>query len=235
LGLLAVIATQRPMLAQSHGRAAHDLNDHGTFEIYSGGKIIGTDTFEIRTHADRLEALGNGHLSVEQNGKTIEVETTSNLVLDDQLNPITYTWTQQGPQSSRLSVDFRSQPAHVRYKQVDGKEDKQDMKLDPDVVVLDDNEIQHYQLALDRFAASNGGPLLLSGFTPQEAQPGVIILNDMGNEQVDFNGQRAALRHFTLAVASTLINLWADDQGHLQLVSAANQQFQAVRKKEDSK
>ena len=132
-------------------------------------------------------------------------------------------------------MDFRSQPTHARYTQVNGQEDKQDFKLDPDVVVLDDNEIQQYELALDRYDTSKGGPMVLGGFTPQEAQPGVIILNFVGTQPVSFNGNQVLLRHFTLAVATTLIDLWADDQGRLQMVSASGLQFQALRKNESGK
>ncbi len=233
--MLAVLPPATSLFAQSHSKALRNLNDQGTFEIYSGGKSIGTNTFEIRVHGDRIEAEGTDHLHVEQDGKTLEVQTTSNFVLDSQLNPISYNWSQKGPQSSHLSVDFRSQPAQARYKQVNGQEDKRDFKLDADVVVLDDNEIHHYELALDRYDTSKGGPMVLGGFTPQEAQPGVIILNFVGNQQVDLNGNQVVLRHFTLAVATTLIDLWADDQGRLQMVSASGLQFQALRKNESEK
>ena len=207
------------------------IDDQGIFEIFSQGKRIGTDSFEIHSRGDHIEAIGNGHLKVDQDGKTIEVETTSSFVLDPQLNPISYTWSQKGTHSSRLSVDFRSQPARVRYKQVSGQEDKREFKLDPDVVILDDNEIQDYELALGRCDQTKKVPTVLNGFTPQEALPGVIILNYVGPDQVTLNGDRVTLRHFMLAVASTQIHLWADDQGRLQLVSAADSQFQAVRMK----
>ncbi len=220
------------MLGQSPTPIAPDLNDHGTFEIYSAGKSIGTVTFDIRVRSDRIEAQGEGHLQVEQGGKTLTVQTTSNFVLDPQLAPISYTWSQKGSQSSHLSADFRSQPAHVRYKQVNGREDRRDFKLAKDVVVLDDNEIHDYELALARYDQVKAGPQVLTGFTPQEALPGVIIINYVGPEQTTLNGDKVMLRHFALTAETTQINLWTDDQGHLQLVSAVDLQFQAARKKE---
>lgn len=228
--LLAVLPALS--LLSVHAFAAHSTNlaDHGTFEIFSAGKSIGTETFEIRVHSDRVEATGEDHLQVDQSGKTVEVDTTSTYVLDSHLNPISYAWAQKGAQSSQLSVDFRSKPAHARYKEVNGKEEQEKFKLDNDVVVLDDNVIHHYELALDRYDQAQGGPQVLNGFVPQEAQPGVIILNYAGLDQTTLNGSQVTLRHFVLAAGSAQINLWADDQGRLQIVSTADLKLQARRK-----
>jgi hypothetical protein len=232
VALLLMVPAAGPLRAQSPAPAVKDLNDHGTFEIYSAGKSIGTETFDIRVRADRIEAQGDGHLQIDQGGKTIALETTSNLVLDSQYNPLSYTWSQKGAQSSQLSVDFRSKPARVKYKQVNGQDDRRDFKLDKDVVVLDDNEIHHYELALARYDSAKGGLQVLRGFIPQEALPGMLTLNYIGPEQATVNGEKVMLRHYALTAELAQINLWADDQGHLQLLSAADLQFQAARKKE---
>ena len=71
---------------------------------------------------------------------------------------------------------------------------------------------------------------MLNGFVPQEAQPGVIILNYAGLDQTTLNGSQVTLRHFVLAAGSAQINLWADDQGRLQIVSTADLKLQARRK-----
>ena len=159
---------------------APDLNDHGTFEIFAAGKNIGTETFEIRVREDQIEAQGNVHLQVEQNGKSVEVRTSSNLLLDPHLDPLSYTWSQKGTQSSQLSVDFRTQPAHVRYKTVKGQDDQRDFHLEKDVVVLDDNVLHQYQLAVARYDAAKAGKQTFRAFIPQEAMPGMITLNSLG-------------------------------------------------------
>jgi hypothetical protein len=217
---------------QTPSTAPPDLNDHGTFEIFSAGKSIGTETFEIHVRPDRIEASGEGHLHVEQNGKEIEVRTSSALMLDPQFDPVSYTWSQKGAQSSQLSVDFRSKPARVRYKTVTGQEDRRDFKLDKDVVLLDDNVIHHYELALARYDQAKGGTQVFRGFIPQEALPGVITLRYTGVDPTTVYGEKRMLRHFLLTAELAQIGLWADDQGHLQIVSASDAQFQAARKKE---
>ncbi len=212
-----------------------DLTDQGTFEIFSGGKRVGTEDFAIRIHSDHIEARGDEQLQVDQNGKMVAVETISNLVLDADLNPLSYTWMQKGAQTSQLSIDFRAKPAHARYKQITGKEDQHDFKLDSDVVVLDDNVIHHYELAIARYDQAKGGPQVLSGFVPQEAMPGVLILNYAGLDKTTLNGSEVTVRHYALTAGSTQMNLWADEAGHLQLMSTADFQFQARRKQDSDK
>ncbi len=232
VALWAGIPAASLLWGQAPGAVPPDLNDHGTFEIFSAGKSIGTETFEIHVHSDRIEASGEGRLQVEQNGKKVEVQTSSALLLDSQYDPLSYTWSQKGAQSSRLSVDFRSKPARVRYKTVNGQDDRRDFKLDKDVVVLDDNVIHHYELAVARYDQAKGGTQVLRGFIPQEALPGVITLSFAGVEPTTVYGEKRKLRHFLLTAELAQIGLWVDDQGHLQIVSAADSQFQAARKKE---
>ena len=219
------------MAGQATGASPPDLNDHGTFEIFDAGKSIGTETFEIRVRGDQVEAQGNVHLQMEQNGKKNEVRTSSNLLMNTHLDPLSYTWSQKGTQSSQLNIDFRTQPAHVRYKTVSGQDDRRDFHLDKDVVVLDDNALHQYQLAAARYDVAKGGAQTFHAFIPQEALPGMITLNSVGSESVQVEGKKLTLRHILLSTELAQINLWVDDQGHLQMVSAPDAQFQAMRKK----
>jgi hypothetical protein len=168
---------------------------------------------------------------VEEKGKSLEVRTSSNLLLDPQLDPLSYTWNQKGAQSSQLSIDFRTQPVHTRYKTATGQDDRRDFKLDKDVIVLDDNIIHHYQLAVARYDQAKGGTQAFRAFIPQEALPGIITLNSVGSEPVTVDGEKRTLRRFLLTTELAQISLWVDDQGHLQLVSAPDAQYQAMRKK----
>jgi len=231
VALLAGIPAAGPLVGQAPGTAPPDLNDHGTFEIFSAGRSLGTETFAIRVRSGQIEAHGDVHLQVEQNGKSIEVRTSSNLLLDAHLDPLSYTWNQKGAQSSQLSIDFRSQPARGRSKTVNGQEDRRDFNLAKDVIVLDDNVIHHYQLAVARYDQAKGGKQAFRAFIPQEALPGVITLNFVGPEPVTVDGDKRTLRRFLLSTELAQISLWVDDQGQLQMVSAPDAQYQAMRKK----
>jgi hypothetical protein len=220
-----------PLAAQTPSATHPDLNDHGTFEIYAAGKSIGTERFDIHVRSEQVEAQGEIHLRVEQDGKTMEVRTSPNLVLDPQLHPLSYTWSQKGSQSSQLSIDFRASPVRTRYKTVSGEEDRRDFKLTKEVVVLDDNVLHHYQLVVARYDQTTGGKQTFHAFIPQEALPGVITVEQTGMEPVSVEGTTLSLRHLILTTELAHVDLWVDDQAHLQVVSVPEAQFQAVRKK----
>ncbi|MFZ0964933.1 MAG: hypothetical protein WAO35_29095 [Terriglobia bacterium] len=231
VALLAGLPSAGLLAGQTPNVTPPDLNDRGTFEISVAGKIVGTETFEIRRRSDRIEAQGDVHLMVQQKGRTVEVRTSSNLLLDPHFAPLSYTWNQKGAHSSQLSIDFRARPAHVRYKTVNGQEDRRDFMLEKDIVVLDDNAIDQYELALARYDQAKGGTQTFRAFTPQEALPGVITLKSLATESVAVNGDQRTLRRFLLTTELAQVSLWIDDQGRLQLVSSPITQFQAMRKK----
>jgi hypothetical protein len=218
-----------PLSAQT--AAPPDLNDHGTFQILLGDKAIGTENFEIRVRSNQIEAQADVHLQVEQSGKKMDIRTNSSLLLDAQINPLSYTWNQKGAQASQLSIDFRTKPAQAHYKTVGGQDDRRDFHLVKDVVVLDDNSVHHYQLAVARYDLKKGGTQTFHAFVPQEAAPGQISLKYLGVQPVAMGGDVRQLQAFVLTTELTQISLYVDDKGHLQMVDAPGLQFQAIRKK----
>jgi hypothetical protein len=234
MGLVALLGgapAMGPLRGQAPSAAHPDLNDRGTFEIFAAGASLGTETFEIRARANQIEAHGDVHLQVVRDGKKIELHTNSSLLLDDQIDPLSYTWNQKGAQSSQLSIDFRTQPAAARYKTVNGQEDRRDFNLDKDVVILDDNTNHHYQLAVARYDQARGGTQAFRAFIPQEATPGIITLKLVGPDTVTVDGAKLTLQRYLLTAQLAQISLWVDNQGHLQMVTAPDAQYQAIRKK----
>jgi hypothetical protein len=220
-----------PLCGQTPHPAHRDLNDGGTFQILAGGKDIGTEKFEIIAGADKVEARAEIHLRLQQQGKTIEVRSLPNLVLDPQLHPQEYTWSQKGTQSSQLTIDFRPALAHVKYKTVKGENDERDFQLGKDFVVLDDNVLHHYQLVIARYEQTARGKQEFHAFIPQEALPGVIFVEEMGTEPLTVDGAAMTLRHLVLTTELARIDLWADSQSHLQVVGVPGAEYQAYRKK----
>lgn len=205
--------------------------DRGVFEFILAGKTIGTESFEIRSSGEEIEAQAEIHLRVEQGGKTTDVKTYPYLVLDTQLQPLTYTWRQKGTQSSQLEVDFRVSPAQARYKTVNGQEDLRTFGLPKDVVVLDDNVVHHYQLVVGRYRLTGGGNRTFKAFIPQEALPGDLSVQEVGTEPTSVNGSMLDLHHLVVTSDLAHVNLWVDDQQHLQRVSIPEAQFEALRKR----
>ena len=208
-----------------------NVDDEGVFVISLGGRPVGTERFKIHSSQGKVEAQGEIRLHLEQNGKTVGVQSFPDLVLDPQLRPVTYTWNQKGPQSSRLEVDFSGKLARVRYKTISGNEDNRDFALPPDVVVLDDNVVHHYQLIIARYQAMGGGKQTFRVFVPQEALPSLLTVEDMGNAATAIDGVTANLRHLVITTDITHIDLWVDDQQHIERFSVPEAQLEAIRKR----
>lgn len=147
------------------------VDDEGIFEVSLAGRAVGSETFKIHTAAGKIEAEAEIQLRVEQHGKTVDVRSSSHMILDPQLRPLTYTWSQQGARSSGLEADFRAKLTRVRYLTVSGAADDRGFELPPDVVILDDNVFHHYQLIAARYEAMGSGKQTFHVFVPQEALP----------------------------------------------------------------
>lgn len=234
LSVLLAAANAGPRLVQATppgSSPAGSLEDHGVFVLSVGGQPVGSETFNIRSTGERVEAEAKIELRLEREGKTYEFKTFPKLVLDSALQPLTYSWSQKGSQSSELEVDFRSSPAKARYRTIAGEDDRRDFELPKDVVVLDDNVVHHYQLAVYRYRGTAGGKQTFQVFVPQEAMPGPLEVEDTGQESVEINGRRETLQHLVVSAELARIDLWVDLQQRLQRVSIAAAQFEAVRKK----
>jgi len=208
-----------------------NVDDGGVFVVSLAGRPVGSEHFTIHSSLGRVEARGEIRLDIEQNGKAVSVQSFSDLVLDSQLRPLTYTWNQKGPQSSRLEVDFRGALAKARYTTISGSEDDRDFALPPDVMVLDDNVIHHYELIIARFLAMGGGKQTFRVFVPQEALPSVLTMEDMGSAPGAGGATTTNLRHLLITTDVTHIDLWVGEQHQLERVSVATAQLEATRKK----
>jgi len=232
--LLAVIfACSLASLAQQAPNTPPPVNvdDGGVFVISLAGRPVGSEHFTIHSSLGRVEARGEIRLDIEQNAKAVSVQSFPALVMDSQLHPLTYTWNQKGPQSSRLEVDFRGALAKARYTTISGSEDDRDFALPPDVMVLDDNVFHHYELIIARFLAMGGGKQTFRVFVPQEALPSVLTMEDMGSAPGAAGAAAANLRHLLITTDVTHIDLWVGEQQQLERVSVTTAQLEARRKK----
>jgi len=169
-------------------------------------------------------------MRVEQDGKTFEFRSFPKLVLSAALQPLTYSWSQKGAQSSQLDLDLQASPAKARYKTVTGEDDQRDFELPRDVVILDDNVLHHYQLIVYLYLRQGGGKQAFAAFVPQEALPGSLAVQDAGLETVELAKRKLTLRHLVFSTDLKHIDVWADDQGRVQRVYISDGQLDAVRK-----
>jgi hypothetical protein len=234
LPAIFVISVGRPALGESASPPACSsppLDDQGLFVLSIAGREIGKEKFSIRTSKGNIEAKAEIELQSERGGKVFDVKTFPNLVLNSHLQPLTYTWSQKGPQSSSLGVDFRAPPAKSWFRTVTGDEDNREFALPTDVLVLDDNVIHHYQFVVNRYKSTKGGKQTFQAFIPQEAMPGNLTVEESGVGPVQVQGHSGVLQHWVVTTELARVDVYVDDRQCLQLVAIPAAQLEANRKR----
>ncbi|HUZ45926.1 MAG TPA: hypothetical protein VMW54_04750 [Terriglobia bacterium] len=228
---IVIFAWVSTTLAAAAGTAASGLSDSGTFRISVAGKEIGTERFRILPSGNNIIAKADIEFQTQKAGKLLELQSFPELLLDSRLRPLSYTWAQKGAQNSKLRIDFTTAPVKAQYHTVNGKNDERDFALPADVVVLDDNALDQYEILVALYDKTSGGQQTFNAFIPQEALPGQVQVVATGNEQVRIGGESESLRHFVVATDLARIDLWTDPQGHLERVSVPAMRFNAIRQK----
>lgn len=212
--------------------AAATPDDQGTYSISFNGHPIGTERFKIHSSANKIEADAEIEIKVEQAGQPLDLKSSPRLVLNGQWEPQTYVVNQKGAPEFHLEVDFRKSPVQSRLHLANAKgDDKRDFVLPKDVVIVDDNVVDHYQLLVDRFALKPDKEQSFNAYIPQEATPGILKVQDVGSEDVNFDGRHEKLRHLVVSTEIARIDLWVDGQQHLQRILIPASQLEAVRTK----
>lgn len=96
---------------------------------------------------------------------------------------------------------------------------------------MDDNVVHHYQLVVGRYRLAGGGKQTFKAFIPQEGLPGDLSVQEVGTEPTPVNGATLDLRRLVVTSDLAHVNLWVDEQGHVQRVSIPEAQFEALRKR----
>jgi len=207
------------------------LNDQGVFRLFLAGRRIGSEKFAIQSTADQTSAQAETEFQIDKEGKPVLIKTTSGLILNSQLVPLTYSWNMKSPQASSLEADFRTKPAKLRYRTVTGEADERDFALLPDIVLIDNNVFHHFELLAERYRMTPGGKQVFRAFVPQDALPGELSVEGKGRETVKLRGQAEELQHLVVTTDLAQIDLWLDDQRHLQRVLIGAAQLEAVRER----
>lgn len=235
VGAAAVLVAIAPHArAQNPGTppASADWNDKGVYTISFAGRPIGAERFAIHSSPSKIEAEGEIEIKSEQSGQAVNLKSTPKLVLSPQFEPQSYVINQKGSPQFHLEVDFRATPVKSRLHLSTSKDDDvRELVLTKDVAVLDDNVIHHYQLLVDRFFTKTEKEQTFKAYTPQEAVPGTLTVQDAGPETVNFGGKNGMMHHLVVTTELAQIDLWVDAQQHLQRVFIPAMQLEALRTK----
>ncbi|HEX5482328.1 MAG TPA: hypothetical protein VFZ08_06850, partial [Terriglobia bacterium] len=99
-----------------------------------------------------------------------------------------------------------------------------------DVVILDDNVIDQYELLAWRYSMTAGGKQTFAAFIPQEALPGTIEVSSAGFETISAGGAQESCQHLIVSTQLARIDLWINSQRQLERMERTAEQFTAVRK-----
>lgn len=199
---------------------AAEVTDKGVLKILANGQQIGTERFEITAAGDGYKAIGELKIKMP-NGQ--DANETSLLTMDKDLLLRSYTRDQKSPKKAGIKVEFKKGQATAHYETPEGK-NTLEFFMEPGVVVLDTNFFHHYFLLVQRYQPDKTKAQNVNVFIPQEATPGMMLLEHLGKE-----GGNDKWR----AKTEVEILIWTDGNRHLVKLAVPAVKVEVVR--EDAK
>lgn len=221
------LAAQAPFLAGQEGNRGtgqapvlhtdRSLADHGIFRILSEGQQIGTERFEIESKAEGYQARGELRLKMPGAGEASE---TSKLTLNRSLEVTSYERLQKSPKKAGVTVAFEPDRARAHYRAPEGESDYE-YYLERKVVILDTNFFHHFAFLLQQYDVARGGAQHISVFVPQEASPGMML--------VEYVGKDEGHDKWVAKTDALEIHLWADEARRLVKLAVSSAKVEVVR------
>ena len=184
--------------ALAQAPSSDSIVDRGSLKILAGGQVVGTETFSIEPAGEGFRM--RGELKVKMpNGK--EASESSVINLSHDLMVTSYTRVQKAPAKASIQVDMVAGHAKAHYMTPEGPKDLEFM-LEPEVIILDTNFFHHYALLVARYDRKKGGAQHVQVLIPQEATPGMVLL--------DYLGKDDGHDKWTVKTDAQLLQIWTD-------------------------
>lgn len=214
----SVVSAAKPAADSSSGP------DRGRFRILQQGVEAGTEDFSI-------EPSGNGWLIQDETvirvpGGT-ETRTSGQLRVSGDGAPQRYTWSAQGQKKASGAVDFDNGTAKTSATIAGAKEPLlRDFKFtSPRVAVLDNNLYEQYAILGRLYDWNAKGKQTFPVLIPQDATPGSIDVETLGDQSVD----GASLQALRLHSTDLEIELYFDAKLHLVRLEVPSAKVVIVR------
>jgi hypothetical protein len=159
--------------------ALGSLTDHGSLKILAGGQLVGTERFDIDPVGEGFRMRGELKLKMP-NGRDASESSVINLTHN--LTVTSYTRVQKEPKKASVQVDLVAGHATAHYITQEGAQDYEYM-LEPEAVILDTNFFHHFVLLIGRYDVKKGGAQHVQALIPQEATPGMVLLEYLGKDE----------------------------------------------------
>lgn len=208
--------------SQAPARSLSLPADRGVLRILSNGQLIGTERFEIEATGDGYRTQGEIKLKMPGG----EASETSTLSLNRNLEVISYTRIQKSPKRGMVQVQFASGQAHAHYSTPQGESDYE-YYLEPQVVVLDTNFFHHFAVFVQRYDLQKRGAQHVSVFIPQEASPGMML--------VEYAGKDEGHDKWVAKTDALEIHIWCDEARRLVRLAVPSAKVEIVRETKQGK
>lgn len=196
--------------------SAADVTDKGVLKIIANGQQVGTERFEIAATADGFKATGELRIKMPNGQEAME---TSVLTMDKDLLLTSYVRDQKSPKKAGVKVEFSKGRATANYDTPEAK-NTLEFFMEPGVVVLDTNFFHHYFLLLQRYQTDKTKAQNVNVFIPQEATPGMLLLEPLGKENGNDKWR---------AKTEVEILIWSDGNRHLMKLAVPAANVEIVR------
>ncbi|RKY86359.1 hypothetical protein DRQ11_08510 [candidate division KSB1 bacterium] len=199
-----------------------------TYKIWLGGKEAGYCTYYVKTKDEQ----GYHIRSKVQVEAMIKLTLYEKLLLSEELIPLKYTLDAfVGNQHQRIEARCEGKTAKLHYR-LPGEEKDAEVKLGENLVILDNNVIDHWVFIVKRYDYHKSGEQSFFALVPQVAKGLTLDLKMIDSVEVELEEEKFAAIHLSGQLAGIGIDLWVDPQTRSLLkVAIPSQQFEGIKAK----
>lgn len=183
--------------------------DKGKFRILQQGNEVGTEEFSFAPSGNVWVMEDETVIRVPGG---VEMRSSGQLRVSPDGTPQHYSWNTQSDKKASGTVDFQNGTAKTSVNLAGAKQHQQDFTFtSPRIAVLDNNLYEQYAILGRLYDWQAGGTQNFPVLIPQDATPGGIDLESLGEKSVD----GATLQGLRVHSTDLEIQLYFDAKFHL--------------------
>ena len=205
-------------------RAQSVLVDEGTFALTLGGKPAGTETFQIRRSglgSDAI-AIAQGHVTLEESGKTIELTPILEAGLPDG-EATSYHLKATGAETSELSLKLAGRRYVSLIRSNQGEEEREFLAR-PETHILE-KDVAHQYYFLHNVREGTSTPVI----EPRTRRQLQLVASVWTDEELRLGPNVVQARKVTFGAGDDARTVWYDRQGRVLKVEIPSLGYVAER------
>lgn len=180
--------------------------DSGQYEIRSGGRVVGTETFAIRFQEGEYQAVGRLTLEGAPDAfRSVEI----GLSCDAGFVPRRYELRVLEGQPTSRAVSRSGRRLRLTSSTEEG-ERLQEFLADPDLLLLERGVAHHYYFVTRWLAGRSSGPgARLRALVPAQGNVLEVILRGVAADSVRLGAETVTARRYDLELGDEATSVWA--------------------------